>query len=93
MDRDKTPLFKDRRFIKDFDDITFEFELIKKIIDLRQKKNMSQNDLAEKMNTKQSNVSRMENAKSIPSLTILHRVAKALDCELEVTFKPLKKQK
>jgi transcriptional regulator with XRE-family HTH domain len=92
MEKDKTPLFKDRRFVKDFNDLGFEYHLIQTIIDLRVKKNMTQKELAKKINTKQSNISRMENNKSMPSLTILHRIANALDCDLDIKFKPIKKR-
>lgn len=92
MEKDKTPLFKDRRFIKDFNDLGFEYHLIQSIIDLRNKKNMTQKELARKINTKQSNISRMENNKSMPSLTVLHRIADALDCDLDIKFKPRRKK-
>ncbi|QQG44479.1 MAG: helix-turn-helix transcriptional regulator [Candidatus Roizmanbacteria bacterium] len=46
-----------------------------------------QKKLAEKLNTKQSVISRVENAKTVPSLTFLKRLAKALNASLQIQFK------
>jgi len=40
------------------------------------------------MNTKQSVISRVENAKTVPSLSFLKRLAQVLDASLQVQFKP-----
>lgn len=60
-----------------------EYRLIQTLIDWRIKRNLSQSDLAKKVGTKQSAISRLESGESNPSLHFLQKVAKALDAELE----------
>jgi len=64
-----------------------EFQIARAIIEARIKKGMTQADLAKAMNTKQSVISRVENAKTVPSLSFLKRLAQALDASLQVQFK------
>jgi transcriptional regulator with XRE-family HTH domain len=48
---------------------------------------MTQKQLAEKMQTGQSAISRVERAMTTPSLSFLKRLAKALDMTLQVQFR------
>ena len=66
-----------------------EFQVAHEIIRLRLEQGLSQKDLAEKVQTGQPNISRLERAASNPSLHFLQRVAEALGSELEVRFKPI----
>ena len=64
-----------------------EFQVARAIIEARIKKGMTQVDLAKAMNTKQSVISRVENAKTVPSLSFLKRLAHVLNASLQVQFK------
>lgn len=64
-----------------------EFQVARAIIEARIKKGMTQEDLAKAMNTKQSVISRVENAKTVPSLSFLKRLAQVLNASLQVQFK------
>lgn len=61
-------------------------ELIKKIIALRIKENLTQQDLAKRINTNQSVISRLESGKYNPSIDFLSRIAKALNKKVEINF-------
>ncbi|MCK4763809.1 MAG: helix-turn-helix transcriptional regulator [Candidatus Aminicenantes bacterium] len=61
-------------------------ELVKKIIALRIKENLTQKDLANKMNTNQSVISRLESGKYNPSIEFLNRIAKAMNKKVEINF-------
>jgi len=65
-----------------------EFQVARAIIEARVKRGMTQEDLAKAMNTKQSVISRAENAKTILSLSFLKRLAQVLNASLQVQFKP-----
>jgi len=64
-----------------------EFQVARAIIEARIKKGLTQEDLAKAMNTKQSVISRVENAKTVPSLSFLKRLAQVLNASLQVQFK------
>lgn len=64
-----------------------EQKIVSTLVQLRKSKKISQEQLATKLNTKQSVISRIENGSSMPSLAFIERVAKALDAEVDVAFK------
>lgn len=53
---------------------------------LREKKGLSQRELAERIGTTQSAIARLEGGNVSPSLPTLDRIAHALDAELTVTL-------
>ncbi len=71
----------------EYDRLGPEYEIIRAIIDKRLKKNMSQKELAQKMGTKQSALSRLESGTYNPSLLFLKKVAAALDAKLSISIK------
>ena len=65
-----------------------EDRLIRAAIEARIKKNMSQNQLAKKIGTKQSAISRFESGKNKnPTIKFLSEMARALGFELELVFR------
>ena len=82
----KKELLKDPEVRAAYDALEPEFELAAAIIRKRIEKKMSQAALAKKMGTKQSAISRLESGEYNPSLTLLRKVAKALDSKLTVSF-------
>jgi len=58
------------------------------VIEARIKNGLTQKDLANKLHTKQSVISRVENAKTMPSLDFLQRLADVLGYKLQVQLKP-----
>lgn len=48
--------------------------------------NISQKELAEKLKTKQSKISKIENGKEKPSLEVLNKIALALNTNLNINF-------
>ena len=56
------------------------------IKELREKKGLSQRQLAELVGTTQSAIARLEGGRISPSLPTLDRIANALDAELTVTL-------
>ena len=79
-------LEKDPKFIEAYEELTPELDIARQTIRLRVKLGMTQSELAEKIGTRQSNISRLENAVGHPSLSLLKRVAKALGANLSVRF-------
>ena len=64
-----------------------EYQIAYAIIEARLKKGLTQKGLAKRMKTKQSVISRVENARTVPSLSFLKRLAHVLNASLQVQFK------
>jgi ribosome-binding protein aMBF1 (putative translation factor) len=79
---------KDPKFRQAYDDLEPEFEIVQQIIDLRQKQNVSQSELARRMGAPQPSIARLERRGKTKDLEYLQRVAKALDAKLEVRLVP-----
>lgn len=82
----RAELLKDPEVQKALKKNELEFQIAKAIIEARINKGLSQKDLAEKLHTKQSVISRVENAKTTPSLSFLKRMAEVLNVSLKVEF-------
>ncbi|MBP6989256.1 helix-turn-helix domain-containing protein [Candidatus Shapirobacteria bacterium] len=82
----KKQLLKKPEFRKALKESELEFQIAKSVIEARLKKGLTQKQLAQKLDTKQSVISRLENIKTIPSLSFLKRVALATGSKLTVTF-------
>jgi transcriptional regulator with XRE-family HTH domain len=68
-----------------------EFEIAAEIIKARTKAKMSQAELAEKMGTKPAAISRLESPNyGKVSISTLKKIAQALDCTLQIKFRPKK---
>ncbi|MCZ1021212.1 helix-turn-helix transcriptional regulator [Streptomyces noursei] len=54
---------------------------------------LSQAELATRAGTGQAFVSRVESGKAIPTIPVLQRLARALECELSMTLAPRRRMK
>ncbi len=77
---------KDPEFKAEYDKQQPEFALIQAILDARIKKGVTQKELAQRIGTKQSVISRLETGRANPSVAFLKKLAQALDSHLEIRF-------
>ena len=63
-----------------------ECQIARALIEARIKHGLTQQELANRLNTKQSVLSRVENAQTTPSLSFLKRLARVLNVPLRVQF-------
>lgn len=82
----KKLLLKDETFKKALEETKIEYEVARAIILARTKSKMTQKELARRLNTKQSVISRVENAQTTPSLSFLKRLASVFDTSLKIEF-------
>lgn len=87
-DTHKKILLKDPAFRKALKETELEYQIARSVIKARIEQGLSQEELAKKLKTRQSVISRVENAKTVPSLSFLKRLAQALNASLRVQFKP-----
>ena len=78
---------KDPKFRRAWEKTRLEYEVARALIKARVEKKMTQAQLARKMRTKQSVISRVENAQTKPTLSFLQRLADALGGKLTVSLK------
>ncbi|MDR0325785.1 MAG: helix-turn-helix transcriptional regulator [Oscillospiraceae bacterium] len=80
-------LKNDPAFRAEYEALAPHYEIIKAVIAARIEKQMTQADLAERADTKQSNISRFESGNYNPSVEFLQKIAGALDKQLEITLR------
>lgn len=78
---------KNPEFKKEWEASKPEYELGRLLIEKRLAFKMSQRELAEKANTTQAAISRIESMNSNPSLDLLKRIAHALNSKLSIELK------
>ncbi|MEX2007479.1 MAG: helix-turn-helix transcriptional regulator [Candidatus Levyibacteriota bacterium] len=82
----KRKALKDPEIKRHYDALELEFSIIAQVIQKRLDKGLSQKQLAEKVGTKQSAISRLEGGNIKPSIAFLEKIAKALDSKLQVSL-------
>jgi predicted transcriptional regulator len=82
----KKELLKDLKIKKEYDRLEPEFKLTETLIRKRLKKGLTQKELALKIGTKQSAISRLESGYQNPTLQLLQKVSKALDANLKISI-------
>lgn len=83
----KKELEKQPGFKEALEETRLEYEIARALIKARIEKGLTQAEIARRMKTKQSVISRVENAKTVPSLSFLKRLAQVLNASLKVQFK------
>ncbi len=78
----KERLFRNPEVKTEYEDLDVFYNIKRQLINLRKEKGLSQEELAEKIGTKQSAISRLENDNYNPSVELLSKIAKAFDKEL-----------
>lgn len=79
-------LLKDQKVKKALEKSAVEYQVARALIKARIDRSLTQVALAKKLGTKQSVISRVENAKTVPSLSFLKKVAYILDMPLRLQF-------
>ena len=82
----KKKMLADPAFKTEYDAFEPEYQLMLAAIEAREKKNLTQTELAKLMGTSQANISKLENGELNPSIAFLKRFAEACDMKLTVRF-------
>jgi predicted transcriptional regulator len=77
---------KEENFEKEWNERAAELNVMRLIASARCEQNLTQKQLAELAGIKQSNISRVENGRTSPSLSTLQSIAKGLGKTLKVDF-------
>lgn len=77
---------KNPKFKKEWEDSEIEYQLSRRLIEVRLKRNISQRTLAQKAHTTQAVISRIEGMNCNPSIGLLKKLAEALGTKLKIGF-------
>lgn len=80
----KADMFKDEEFKIEYEKLKPRYEAIEQIIRARKEQNMTQAELAKRVGTQKSNISRLESGNYNPSLDFLAKVAESLGKSLSI---------
>lgn len=81
---------KDPEYRRAHQELAAEFELARAVIQARAAAGLAQTELAQRMNTTQSAIARLEGGRTRPSTQTAERLAQATGTRLRITFEPLK---
>ena len=81
----KKEVLKNKKIQAAYDTLHPEFEVITSLIKRRLEKGFTQQELAQRVGTKQSAIARLESGTYNPSLDFLKKVTRALDARLRIT--------
>ena len=79
---------QDPEFAAEYEKLRPEYEAIRAIIGARLESKLTQKELAEKTGIRQSNISRIENGTSSPTVDTLARLAAGMGKTLKIEFVP-----
>jgi len=82
----KKELLKNKDVYKEYKKLEPKYRLISQIIGMRLKKDLTQKELADRLDTKQSAIARLESGNYNPTLEFLQRTAEALGRKLTINF-------
>ena len=79
---------KDTKFKKAWNELDAELAIERALIELRMRSNETQKKLADKLNTKQAYISKVESGGVTPTITYIAKMADALNADAEIIFRP-----
>ena len=80
---------KDPEYVKAYDALEDEFSLAAAMIEARAHAGMTQQQLAQRMQTTQAVIARLESGRVKPSTRTLERLAAATGMRLRISFEPI----
>lgn len=86
MESLKEKLLQDEEFKEEYEKLRPRYELISLIIKTRLEQNLTQEELAKRIGTKKSNISRLESGNYNPSLDFIIKVADAFGKRVKLDF-------
>ena len=76
-------------FKKEYESLEPEYELVKAFLEARKNADMTQSELAKASGVAQSDISKLENGNSNPTVKMLWRLADSMNMHLKIEFVPM----
>ena len=87
----KEEQLKNPEFVKEYEAIQPEMNIIRAMVDARISQNLTQKELAERTGINQADISKLENGTRNPTINLLKRLADGMDMVLKIEFVPKQK--
>ena len=87
----KNEQMNDTSFIKEYEAVQPELDVIKAIVEARTSQNITQKELAKRTGINQADISKLENGTRNPSVNLLKRLADGMGMALKIEFVPKSK--
>ena len=87
----KKQQMKDPEFVKEYEAIQPEMDVIRAIVNTRTSQNLTQSELAKRTGINQADISKLENGTRNPSINLLKRLAEGMGMNLKIEFVPKQK--
>jgi len=84
FDNTKKVILKNLQVKKEYEALKPEFTIARALIGARLKSKMTQSDVAQKMNTSQSQIARLESGDHMPSMSSIHKYAHAINRNINI---------
>ncbi len=84
----KAKRMQDAEFVKAYEEIQPEMNVIRAIVEARISQNLTQKELSERTGIAQTEISRLENGTRNPSIRLLQRLADGMGMVMNITFTP-----
>lgn len=84
----KKMLLKKKGFREEYEKQLPKYQIARQVIEARLKSKLTQAELAKKINTGQAVISRLEGLNAKPSISLLTRIATALETKIHITVGP-----
>lgn len=83
----RAELMQDEEFKKEYERLRPRYEVVSQLIEARKEQNLTQAELAKRVGTQKSNISRLESGNYNPSLDFLIKVVHCLGKDLEIQIR------
>jgi transcriptional regulator with XRE-family HTH domain len=80
----KNKAFENKEVKKEYDELSYEFELVNQLISIRKSSGLTQEEIAHRMGTSKSNVCRLEKLGCHPKVSTIEKYARA--CGFKIGF-------
>jgi DNA-binding XRE family transcriptional regulator len=87
LNEHKAQLMKNPEFRREYEAIQPEYEIVRQILEFREKENVTQAQLAKRVGISRSNITRLESGEYNPSLMFLKKIANGMGKKLHIEFR------
>lgn len=82
----KKEIFQNKEVKTEYEKVQEEYTIVKAVLDARKRAQLTQQQLADKTGIDRTDISKLENGKTNPTINLLQRIAEGLGMSLKLEF-------